>query len=325
MFAAQAAADLGLGPQAYLLHQDDLRSGHVNPLRHGILYADALTTVSSTHAREICTDEYGMGLQYALRARQHDLTGILNGVDYTIWDPRHDPYLPLPFDPQHLAVKSELKRMFLERMGFRTGAAVPLGGVVNRLAAQKGTDLMIDVLPRVLEQRELELMVLETGDAPYERFFVGLADRFPGCVAFDSGYDDEQAHWIEAAPDLFLMPEPCGLNQMYSLRYGTVPVVHRTGGLADSVEHYDPATGAGNDVVFNDFDAPALEWALGTSLGWYAQPEHWRRMMLNGMAMDFSWERQTGKYVEIYRWLAQGSERARSASNDGKSLATGRV
>ncbi len=307
IFPAAAAGDLGLGPQAYLLHQDDLSAGRVNPLRHGILYADALTTVSPTHAREICTDEYGMGLQDSLRARAGDLTGILNGVDYSIWDPRHDPHLPQHFDPEHLAVKRGLKRAFLARMGFTCGPQVPLAGIVSRLAAQKGIDLMLTALPRALERREWALITLGTGDEPYERFFAELAARFPGRVVFEHGYDDELAHWIEAASDLFLMPsryEPCGLNQMYSLRYGTVPVVRRTGGLADSVEHYDPASGQGTGVVFNDFDAPALEWALDTALDWHAQPKHWRRLMGNGMAKDFSWTRQTEKYLEIYGRLA---------------------
>jgi starch synthase len=150
-------------------------------------------------------------------------------------------------------------------------------------------------------------MALGAGDAPYERFFAELAARFPGRVLFERGYDEALAHWIEATSDLFLMPsryEPCGLNQMYSLRYGTVPIVRRTGGLADSVAHYDPASGAGTGVVFNDFDAPALAWALDTALDWYAQPRLWRRLMTNGMAQDFSWTRQCQQYLDIYRRLS---------------------
>lgn len=308
VFSAEALDELELADQSYLLHQDDLRAGHINPLRHGILYADALTTVSPTHAREICTDEYGMGLQDSLRMRERDLTGILNGVDYSIWDPRSDVYLPHHFDAQHLQIKSELKRAFLGRMGLTVPVTVPLAGIVSRLAAQKGFELSFDVLPRVLQSRELALAVLGTGEAPYEQFFSELADRFPGRVVFHCGYDDALAHWIEASSDLFLMPsryEPCGLNQMYSLRYGTVPLVRRTGGLADSVEHFDPDTGAGTGLVFNDFDAPAFEWALNTALDWYATPELWLRMMRNGMAKDFSWTRQTEQYVALYQRLAR--------------------
>ena len=308
IFDAHAIADLGLGSRAHLLHQDDLRAGRINPLRQGILYADALTTVSPTHAQEICTTQYGMGLQDSLRMRQDALTGILNGVDYAVWDPRCDRYLPQHFDPQRLPVKTDLKRAFLERMGFQVPVTTALAGIVSRLAAQKGIELMFEALPQVLSARALALIVLGTGEALYERFFAELAGRFPGRVVFQPALDDELAHWIEAACDLFLMPsryEPCGLNQMYSLRYGTVPVVRRTGGLADSVEHYDPATGSGTGIVFNDFDPPALEWALNTALDLYAEPAHWRRIMLNGMAKDFSWTRQAEKYVEIYRRLAE--------------------
>jgi starch synthase len=307
VFSAAHAGDLALADQAYLLHQDDLRAGFINPLRHGILYADALTTVSPTHAREICTAEYGMGLEDSLRMRALDLTGILNGVDYSIWDPRIDANLPQHFDAEHLGVKADLKRAFLTRMGFTSGMSVPLAGIVSRLARQKGIDLMFEALPRVLAARDLALIVLGAGDAPYEQFFRELAERFPGRVVFHRGYDDALAHWIEAASDLFLMPsryEPCGLNQMYSLRYGTVPVVRRTGGLADSVEHFDPASGAGTGVVFNDFDVPALEWALNTALDWYAEPTQWRRIMRNGMAQDFSWKRQSEQYLEIYQRLS---------------------
>lgn len=307
VFGAQDIADLALGEQTYLLHQDDLRAGSINPLRHGILYADALTTVSPTHAREICTDEYGMGLQDSLRMRERDLTGILNGVDYSVWDPRCDRHLPRHFDAEHLGAKAELKRAFLARMGFTTAATTPLAGIVSRLAVQKGFDLMFDELPRILASRDLAVMVLGTGEARYEQFFTELAARFRGRVVFNQGYDDALAHWIEASADLFLMPsryEPCGLNQMYSLRYGTVPVVRRTGGLADSVEHFDPATRSGTGVVFNDFDAPALAWALNTALDWYAQPSLWRRIMRNGMAQDFSWARQSEQYVRLYRALA---------------------
>jgi starch synthase len=308
IFPAADIADLDLPPgDEQLLHPEDLAAGRINALRHGILYADSITTVSPTHAREICTDEYGMGLQDSLRARGDALSGILNGVDYDEWDPRRDRYLPVHYDPAHLAGKAELKRRFLASRGLLTAPEVPLAGIVSRLASQKGIELMFDALPKVLEARPLALAALGSGEAKYEQFFAGLALSFPGRVVFESGYDEELSHWIEAASDLFLMPsryEPCGLNQMYSLRYGTVPVVRRTGGLADSVEHYDSTSGAGTGVVFNDFDAPALEWALNTALDLYSQPVHWSRLMGNAMSRDFSWQRRTGEYLEIYRRLA---------------------
>ena len=309
IFPAADIADLALAPaERHLLHQDDLTAGRINALRHGILYADAITTVSPTHAREICSAAYGMGLDAELRARGAALTGILNGVDYDEWDPRRDRILPIHYDAQHLAGKSALKREFLARMRLTTAPSVPLAGIVSRLAAQKGIELMFETLPKVLSERPLALAALGSGEAKYETFFADLARAFPGRVAFEAGYDELLAHWIEAASDLFLMPsryEPCGLNQMYSQRYGTVPVVRRTGGLADSVEHYDPATGEGTGVVFNDFDPPALEWALNLALDLYAQPSHWSRLLRNGMARDFSWTHQGGEYLALYRRLTQ--------------------
>jgi starch synthase len=306
IFSATAVADLELGPKSYLLHQDDLRAGKINPLRHGILYADAITTVSPTHALEICTDQYGMGLQDSLRMRRDTLTGILNGVDYHVWDPRNDRYLPEHYDPDTLSIKAGLKSAFIQRLGLTVPVTTPLLGMVSRLAAQKGIELMFDSLPQLLEWRDLAFVALGSGEPKYERFLAELAQRFPGRVVFRQGYDDELSHWIEAACDMFLMPslyEPCGLNQMYSLRYGTVPIVRHTGGLADSVQQYDSQSGQGTGIVFNDFNAEALEWALNAALDLYAEPAQWMRMVRNGMAKDFSWETQGEKYVEIYRSL----------------------
>jgi starch synthase len=306
IFSSTALGDLDLGPKSYLVHQDDLRAGNINPLRHGIMYADAITTVSPTHAKEICTDQYGMGLQDTLRARGGAVTGILNGVDYEVWDPRVDRNLTQHYDPDHLDIKAELKREFLKRMGFTTAPKVPLAGVITRLAQQKGIELMFESLPQVLEWRELGLVVLGSGEPQYEEFFSTLQSDYPGRVVFRRGYDDPLSHWIEAASDMFLMPslyEPCGLNQMYSLRYGTVPIVRKTGGLADSVEHYNPSTGVGTGIVFNDFNSEALEWGLNTALDLYSAPTHWLRMVRNGMRRDFSWQRQGGLYVELYEKL----------------------
>ena len=305
-FSAAAVGDLDLGAKSYLLHQDDLRAGIINPLKHGILYADAITTVSPTHAQEISTDRYGMGMQSVLRARANALTGILNGVDYEDWDPRNDRFLPYHYDAYGLAIKAQLKRTFMLRLGLNHDASVPLAGIVSRLASQKGIDLMFDSIPEVLRWRDLSLVALGAGDAQYEKFFTELQAEFPGRVLFRRGYDEELAHWIEAASDMFLMPsyyEPCGLNQMYSLRYGTVPIVRKTGGLADSVEAYDPHTGLGTGVVFDDFDSEGLEWAVNTALDLYNEPQQWDRMVRNGMSRDFSWQRQGGLYVELYEKL----------------------
>jgi starch synthase len=308
-FGAADVADLDLGPDAYLLHQEDLKAGCINALKHGILLADCVTTVSPTYAREITTAQYGMGMEQALAARGHAVRGILNGVDYEEWDPRRDRYLPIHFGPQDLALKAELKRNFLLRQNLRpVHGRVPLFGIVSRLTSQKGFDLLIDTLPKLLNDRDVRVAVVGSGDAKYENFFRGLADRHRGHAWFFGGYDESLAHWIEGASDVFLMPslyEPCGLNQMYSLRYGTIPIVRRTGGLADSVVHFDPATGHGTGIVFNDFDASAMGWALDTAMQWYADTPSWERLVQNAMRQDFSWETQANEYLKLFAELLQ--------------------
>jgi len=307
-FGAAAVGDLALGENGYLLHQDDLRAGRINPLKHGCMYADAITTVSPTYAAEIRTPEYGMGLEQVLRDRGASLVGILNGVDYDEWDPRVDRHIGAHYDAATLEVKAALKQQFLARMGLKAGPNTALAGMVSRLAAQKGIDLVLAALPGLLARRDLTLVALGAGDAPYEAAMRELAATFPGRVAFQQGYDEALAHWIEAASDLFLMPshyEPCGLNQMYSLRYGTVPVVRRTGGLADSVERYDPARGTGTGVLFDPYTAEALTGAIEAALDLHAQPAHWQRMVRNGMARDFSWTRQGAQYVALFERMLQ--------------------
>ncbi|HEU4778804.1 MAG TPA: glycogen synthase [Steroidobacteraceae bacterium] len=306
-FPATDLADLDLGADTHLLHQDDLKAGHINALKHGILHADAVTTVSPTYAREITTPRYGLGLEQALASRGSAVHGILNGVDYEEWDPARDKYLPIHFGPGDIAQKAELKRNFLLRQSMvPTRGRVPLFGIVSRLASQKGFDLLTDTLPKLLQTHDLRLAVVGTGDPVYEKFFAGLAQKYRGRAWFFGGYDDGLAHWIEGASDAFLMPsqyEPCGLNQMYSLRYGTIPIVRRTGGLADSVTHFDPATGVGTGIVFNDFDAAAMGWALDTAMSWYAQPALWQRIVQNAMACDFSWETQASEYLKLFATL----------------------
>ncbi|MFO1467514.1 MAG: glycogen/starch synthase [Steroidobacteraceae bacterium] len=305
-FSSREVDDLGAGVGRDLLHQDDLRAGRINPLKAGILFADAVTTVSPTYAVEIRTTELGMGMQAALAARAGSVTGILNGVDYEEWDPRVDPHLSNHFHLADLRGKMRNKRRLLERSGLAPDAQQPLVTMVTRLAEQKGIDLLFDALPALLAERPFGLVVLGAGDERYERFFTQLAARHASRVAFHRGYDEPLAHLIEAGGDAFLMPsryEPCGLNQMYSLRYGNVPIVRRTGGLADSVQHFDPGTGKGTGIVFDHFDAPAVRWALNTALDWFADQRLWRRIMRNAMAQDFSWSRQVLEYEQLYRSL----------------------
>jgi starch synthase len=303
--ASAVAEVLPSGPVS-LLHQDELRAGRINLLRHGVMYADLLTTVSPTYAREIQTAEYGMGMQGDLHARADRLVGILNGVDYDAWDPRHDRYLPQRYNANQLGIKAALKQQLLQRLNLPRREHTPLVGIISRFAEQKGFDLLFNVLPQLLAAREFQLAVLGSGEPRYEDFFAALQRRFPAQVHLHRGYNDELAHWIEAASDIFLMPsryEPCGLNQMYSLRYGSVPVVRRTGGLADSVQDFDLATGQGTGVLFSDYSPGAVDRALSTALDLYRNRGAWRRLVRNGMGQDFSWKRQIPQYVEQYQLL----------------------
>jgi starch synthase len=304
---ASVLDDLGLEGAVHELHQEDLGVGRVNFLKTGVLHANLLTTVSPTYAREIQGDEYGMGLQHLLRMRNESLVGILNGVDYTEWDPATDELIPATYTRRNMSGKKACKLALMQEMGLQGDIRQPLIGMVTRLTAQKGIDLIQKVVPALLQQRNFSIVILGSGESRYERFFEWLREIYPGRVAFYRGYNNQLAHWIEAGADMFLMPslyEPCGLNQMYSLRYGTVPIVRETGGLADSVQLYDPATRKGDGIVFRDFNEAGLGWAIGAALELYTDRPVWRRMMQNGMRKDFSWERQGQHYLDLFRRLS---------------------
>jgi starch synthase len=305
---ASVHAEVLHGAPLSMLDAQDYAAGRINLLKTGLACADRITTVSPTYARELRSAEYGMGMETLLRSRTDAIVGILNGVDYDAWDPRRDRYITQHYGANQLGVKAEIKDEFLQRIQLGGGQRLALLGIVSRLATQKGFDLLFESLPQLLQAREFNLVVLGTGEPRYENFFSALQRRFPARVHFERRYSDEVAHWIEAASDMFLMPshyEPCGLNQMYSMRYGTVPIVRRTGGLADSVQHFNPSTGLGTGIVFNDYNAEAVTWALNTALDLYQNKAAWRRVMQNGMAQDYSWSRQVRGYVEMYEALVQ--------------------
>lgn len=279
-------------------------SGAINWLREGIRHAHRVSTVSPTYAQEIRTPLGSHGLDYVLQARSDGVVGILNGVDYTEWNPATDRFLTHRYTIDDLSGKAATKKALLDWLNLSVAATTPLLGIVSRMTVQKGFDLLFDSLPDILMNRDVALVALGSGDSHYENFFAHLQQRFPDRVVFHRGYHEELSHLIEAASDMFLMPsqyEPCGLNQMYSLKYGTVPIVRRTGGLADSVQMWDPATRTGTGIVFNDFDVPAVRWAIHTALDLYKDTDAWQQIVQNAMSQDFSWDKQGAEYERMYR------------------------
>lgn len=306
VFGSSALDDIGLPDYQDRFDRDDLEGGRINFMKTGVRHADFLTTVSPTYAEEILLPEFGMGLDGLLRQRHADLLGILNGVDYTEWDPETDPLIPERYSADDMAGKKKNKQELIKAFQLDSSVGTPIIGMVTRLTWQKGLELVQEAIPDLLGQREFSLLVLGSGEKKYENYFHWLHNKFPGRVGFYQGFDNQLAHLVEAGSDLFLMPsryEPCGLNQMYSLRYGTVPIVRATGGLADSVEHYDSASGKGTGVVFRDFDAGGLNWAVNFALDLYQNQKNWSQLVCNGMAKNFSWKHQGRAYEDLFSSL----------------------
>jgi starch synthase len=249
----------------------------------------------------------GWGLDGLLRLRAHDLTGILNGIDTQVWNPRTDPLIPWRFSEKSMWRKEKDKEVLLQQAGLVYQKGVPIIGVVSRLTGQKGIELLAPVMGRRLEGTDARLVALGSGEPKLEKLLTNLAETFPDKVFFHRGYDERLAHLIEAGADMFLMPsfyEPSGLNQMYSLAYGTAPIVRRTGGLADTVEPYDIATGEGNGFTFEQYTEAGLAWALDEALKVYSQRTAWQQLQRNAMAVDNSWLPRAAQYGELYARLA---------------------
>lgn len=306
-FAASAIGDVGLGMVASSFHQEQLAAGRMSFMLTGILYANAITTVSPTYAREIQTPEHGVGLDGFLRARRDVLFGVLNGIDETEWSPETDRHLPHRYSVDDMTGKAANKDALLTELRLPRRPGVPLIGMVTRLAWQKGLDLCFEALPALFMQRDVQLVVLGSGEPKYEAFFGELARRLPNRVRFINRFSEPLAHLIEAGSDMFLMPsryEPCGLNQMYSLAYGTPPIVHRTGSLADTVSQWNPTTGEGNGFVFDHFDARGLKWALGAAVDAYRAGRGWSRLVQNGMRAKLGWSHRVPEYEHLYKAIA---------------------
>ena len=277
--------------------------GSVNFLKGGLIYSDYLTTVSRKYAQEIQTPEFGFGLEGVIRSRGGRLVGILNGVDYSAWSPDKDALIPVKYSAKNLAGKRACKEALLEEMELlKDNLNRPVLGIISRFADQKGFDLIAQIAQELM-QEDMLLAVLGTGDRRYEELFRALASDFPGRVGVKVAYDNRVAHLVEAGSDMFLMPsryEPCGLNQIYSLRYGTVPIVRATGGLDDTIETFDLEHGTGTGFKFVEYTGAALLYAIRQALQSYSNEGIWKRIQLNGMAKDFSWNISAAEYAKLY-------------------------
>src|ERR1019366_7191696 len=272
--------------------------GQLNCLKAGIIFADVITTVSPRYAREITTEALGGGLDDRLRLRQKQLFGILNGVDYEEWNTAKNPFLSTPYSVTRLAGKKDNKARLQKELGLPVEEKIPLFGTISRLAEQKGVDIQLGALMEMLSA-DIQFVLLGSGSTTYERGYQELARRFPNKVAVRFGYDEQLAHRIEAACDFFLMPsrfEPSGLNQMYSLRYGAIPIVRATGGLDDSVIDFTQDAARANGIKFQEYSARALAKAMRKALAVYAQPALLRRFRQNAIKSDFSWDKTVGEY-----------------------------
>lgn len=299
LFPASLYSVTGLSPD--LFNPEGLEFwGKLSLLKAGLVYSDVITTVSPTYSREIQTPEYGAGLDGLLKKRKNDLYGVLNGVDYSVWDPGADRLIPANYSSEDLSGKAACKRELLKRTNLRVGEDTPLIGMVSRLADQKGFDILSAAMPELMKL-DVGLVILGSGESRYQKLLEDLSRRYPQKVSVNIVFDDALSHVIEAGCDMLLMPskyEPCGLNQIYSLRYGTVPVVRATGGLDDTVRDYKAK--AGNGFKFKEYSSKALINKVREAVETYRDKKAWVKLQRNGMKEDLSWESAAGRYLDIY-------------------------
>lgn len=279
----------------------------ISYMKAGVNYADMISTVSNTYAAEMQTDSFGYGMAGALRSRQDKICGILNGIDYAENNPSTDPRIFANYDVDNLPLKKENKRQLQDKLGLEK-RDVPIISMVSRLANQKGLDILAQIFEELM-QEDVQFIVLGTGEERYESMFRHFASRYPGRLSANICFDDALAQQIYAGSDFFLMPslfEPCGLGQMFALRYGTIPIVRKTGGLADTIVHYDPESKQGNGFAFEDYVGSGLLWAIKEGLKLYGQGgENWEQLVKNAMNCDFSWAHSAQDYVDLYLNMVQ--------------------
>ncbi|HMM53431.1 MAG TPA: glycogen synthase GlgA [Candidatus Desulfobacillus sp.] len=317
-FPAETLGELGLPPESFAMDGVEFW-GKLSFMKAGLHYADRITTVSPRYAEEIQTEAFGYGFAGLLRWRRKVLTGILNGIDTKVWDPASDPFLPRRYEYAHMSGKEACREALRRRLGLAQASSTPLLAAVCRLTQQKGVDLLLEIGDEIA-QLPAQLALLGSGDKGLEAALTELAARHPEQFSVTIGFDEGLAHLIEAGADLFLMPsrfEPCGLNQMYSLRYGTPPLVRETGGLADTVVDCCEAAladGTANGFVFQDATAEALMQAIRRAVTAWHDKALWRRLQRNGMVLDFGWSRAAGAYKDVYAGLSRKERAASSAS-----------
>lgn len=289
-----------------IFHIDGLEFyGKMSFLKGGLAFSDHITTVSPTYAREILTPEFGCGLHGLLDVLSYKLTGIINGIDYSEWNPKTDTFLPEKYDALNPVNKHASKKMLRRRFGLECSDDKPLLGMVSRLASQKGLDLLLEILPSLFDLG-LELVVLGTGDIGYHEMLIQKQQKFPNGLGLKLAFDNELAHLLYAGSDMFLMPsryEPCGLGQLIALRYGAVPIVRRTGGLADTIKDFQQNPLTANGFVFNEYSPKALLTTIERALQTYHNTAQWRELISHTMSDDFSWEISAKKYLQLFNNL----------------------
>ncbi|MEC0534609.1 glycogen synthase GlgA [Bacillus spizizenii] len=308
IFPPDVTHDL-LGLEMDHFHYERLEyNGFVNFMKAGIIAADHVTTVSPTYRNEILTPYYGEQLEQVLRYRENDVTGILNGIDDTFYQPKSDPYIETHYDSEHLACKEENKTKLQRRMGLPERSDIPLISMVTRLTKQKGLDLVRRIMHELLEEQDIQLVVLGTGEREFEDYFRYAEFAFhEKCRAY-IGFDEPLAHQIYAGSDMFLMPskfEPCGLGQLIALQYGSIPIVRETGGLYDTVSSYQEEEGTGNGFTFSAFNAHDLKFTIERALSFYRQKDVWKSIMKTAMNADYSWEQSAKEYQRIFELVTR--------------------
>ncbi|MEG8947261.1 glycogen synthase GlgA [Rosettibacter firmus] len=296
-------------PQQLASEKGVFHNGKLNFLKSGLVFADMINTVSETYAKELCENkEFGAGLHEILSKRKKDIFGVVNGIDTSIWNPQLDKKIPKQYSLRNIDAKKDNKKALADNFNFQYDENIPVIGIISRLTEEKGMDLLEESFKQLMEL-DMHLVLLGTGDKKYNKFFTSMSTKYSNKFSCFIGFDDDLAHLIEAGSDMFLIPskyEPCGLNQMYSLVYGTVPIVHKTGGLADTIIPYNEKNGSGNGFVFEKYTVSAMISEIKKAIKIFTNDKDtWRTLMKNGMKSDFSWLNSAKKYIEFYKKLTE--------------------